>query len=234
MKLLAIVLGSLALSACGGGSDSGPVAPVALVASVDTFQLRTAYIDRYKQSISLVGNYSGTVSGVSITGTATAVAGAPTNTSFEGTAALQKVGTITGNLTGNGVTVPVSSTSVSYADATYYPLGSYSPGKYAVVTGAVNIPVSARIYDTGIAYTENRYSSSNKLSFLGTSQMTFALEADTSSTALLKLIHTERNTAGTMTNQSISTYRMTPAGGLTDISVSVIDPAANTNLLVTF
>ena len=216
------------IAACGGGGDSGPVA------SLDTFQFRTAYINRYIQPISLIGHLSGTVSGVSITGTATVVSGAPSNTIFEGMEALQKVATATVTMTVNGVTVPVSATTLAYADATYYPLGSSAPGEYGVVTGVVNIPVTARINDTGIAYTENRYSSSSKFFFLGTTEMTFALEADTGSTALLKLIRTKKNASGTMTAQTISTYRLTPTGVLTDISVSSIDPATNLNLLVTF
>lgn len=229
-NILAVTLITL-VTACGGGGGGDGGAPVA---STETFQLRAAYINRFTQPISTTGHYSGTLNGVQITGSATAVSGAPTSTTFEGVAALQKVGTVTGSISGNGVNVPVSATATTYTDLTYYPLGSYGNGEYTVVTGAVNIPVTAKVYDTGIAYIENRYTSSSKVSFLGTTETTFALFADTSSTVLLKLTETKKNSGGAVIDQSIGTFRMTPTGGLTYLNESYINASTNTSALVTY
>ena len=138
------------------------------------------------------------------------------------------------NLTANGVTVPITATSIAYTNTNYLPLGSSSSTEYAVVQGTPTIPTTAVINDTGTAYTANRYTSSAKTTLLGTDVVTYALVADTATTGLLKVTHTYKNTGGAMTMQDTLTLRITPTGSLTYVNETVLDLANNQNLTITY
>ena len=220
------LLSLLVFSACGGGGgSSGPVT------STETFQLRTAWVNYVTDSRSLPFTMTGTVSGASLTGSGTVTQGTLTSTTFESAAALQKTTTATGSLTVNGNTVPLSTSTTNYVDSNYSPLGSNGTD-YAVVSNSVTIPTTARVNDTGTWYSTVRYSSSAKTTRRGTATVSFVLEPDTASTALLKIIDIERNTTNTVTSTSTVTFRMTPAGGLTRISESAVE--GTTTLIATY
>jgi hypothetical protein len=214
------------LSACGGGGGSS-----APVTSTDTFQLRTAYVSYINGSGSWPFSISGTVSGVNVAGSGTETAGSVSSTSFEGQAAQAKTSTATGSFTVNGQNFPLAATSTAYVSSNYDPLG-FNGTKYEVVSSSVPIPATARVNDTGTWYSSVRYTSSSKTTRAGTATATFVLEPDTSSTALLKIIRIEKDTANTVTSTSTITFRMTPAGALTRISE--IDLQGTTTLTLTY
>lgn len=109
------------LSACGGGGGGGATS-TGPVASTETFQLRTAYVNYVTETRSLPFTVTGTSSGYSVTGSGTATQGSLTSTTFESQAALQKTTTVTGSITANGVTTPLSSSNTTYVDSNYNPL----------------------------------------------------------------------------------------------------------------
>jgi hypothetical protein len=202
------------LAACGGGGGGSGFTPVS---STETFQLRTAWINYLTDSRPLPFTVSGTSSGIRITGSGTLTQGSLSASGFEGVSAMQKTFAMTGSITGNGITVPLSSSITDYVDSNYYPLGS-SGDEYTVVNGTATIPQTAVVNDTGTLFTENRYQSSAKAVLLGTNTLSYAVQPDAASTALLKLIQVEKNTAGATTDTTTMTFRMTPAGGLTRLS----------------
>jgi len=229
-KLLVVAMSTAFLAACGGGGG-GSSAPIAPVTSTETFQVKTAYVSYFTDSRSLPFTMSGTTSGVSVNGSGTVTQSGVTSGTFEGVAALQKVMTITASLVGNGVTIPFGATSTSYVDSNYTPKG-ISGSEYSVVTSAVNIPVTAKVNDTGIWSTSNRYTTSAKTTLLGTTEASFVLQPDTASTALLKIIQTDKNTSGTPKMISTVSFRMTPAGALTRLSETGV--GGTTNLTITY
>jgi hypothetical protein len=227
LKLLFISALLLLISACGGGGggSSGPVA------SNETFQLKTAYVNFFNGSNSLPFTLSGTTSGYTVTGSGTLTESAPVNGTFESVSALQKNSAITYTFTANNVTSSTASSSSSYADSNYVPLGG-TGSEYSVITGNASIPLTARVGDSGTWSTQNRYTNSSKSTLVGTTTTTYVLEPDTASTALLKIIDTDKNTSGTTTGTTIETYRITPSGGITHISVSISE--SPTYLVFTF
>lgn len=218
------------LTACGGGGGGGATAP-AQVASTQTFQIKTAIVNNFNATSTKSFTVSGTLNGVSVTGTGTVTNGSISSTTFETISALQKVSTVSMSLTANGVTTPITTTSTSYVDTNYVPLGSLST-EYEVVTAPVTIPTTALVNDTGTAYTANRYTSISKATLLGTDTVTYVMLPDTASTALLKVIHTSKDTGGNITLQSSATSRITPAGTITPISETGISSAVN--LVITY
>jgi hypothetical protein len=222
------------LTACGGGGGGGTTAPAAAaVASTQTFQIQTAIVNLFTSTSTLPFSVSGTVNGATVTGTGTVTNGSVSGATFRAITGFQKSSTVSMNLTANGTTVPVTSTSISYVDTNYVPLGS-SGSEYEVVTGAVTIPTTALVNDTGTAYTANRYTSSSMNALLGTDTVTYVVLPDTATTAFLKVTHTLKNTGGTMTSQSTVTLKIAPAGAITRISETGIDVVNNTNLLITY
>ena len=131
---------------------------------------------------------------------------------FEGMPALQKTTTSTGSIVANGQTAPLNSLSITWVDSNYVPKGQSGDGEYLVVTGTPIFPTAARINDTGTFYKVNRYATSSKAVLLGTETVSYLLEADTVSTALLTIIFVEKNTSGITTSTNRQQFRITPAG----------------------
>lgn len=227
IRLWAAVSFLTVLAACGGGGggSSGPVT------STETFQLRTAYVSYINGSGSWPFTISGTVSGVNVTGSGTETAGSVSSATFEGQAAQAKTTTATGSFSVNGQNYPLASTSTAYVSSNYDPIG-FNGEEYEVVSSSVPIPATARVNDTGTWYSSTRYTTSNKTRREGTSTATFVLEPDTSSTALLKIIRIEKDTGGTVTSTTTSTFRITPAGGLSRINETIL--IGSTSLTLTY
>ncbi len=208
-------------SGCGGGGGGSTT-----VVSTDTFQLRTAYVNHLTATRSVPFTASGTIDGINVSGNGTVTEGALTSTTFELQGALQKVTAVTGTLNANGRTIPLSSSSTEFVDTNYNPLGSIGE-EYEVVSSSVTIPATARVNSTGVWYTATTYTTSAKLTPTGTSSVSFALEPDTASTALLKIISVDKNTLGSTTFTNTVTFRMTPSGTLTRISETGVWPSGS-------
>jgi hypothetical protein len=136
---------------------------------------------------------------------------------------------MTGAFTGNGQTVSLANSVVSYVDSNYNPLG-FVGDEYEVVSSYTPIPATARVNDTGVWYSSIRYTTASKTFRNGTATSTFVLEPDTGTTALLKIIEIQRNGSGATTSTSTTTFRMTPAGALTRLSESVVEGSTSLNI----
>lgn len=229
--LLTATLTATFLAACGGGGgDAGVPAPTPVV-STDTFQLKTAYINHFNDTSSHPFTVSGTVSGFVVTGTGTVTQSAVTNGLFEGATALQKTSTVTGSFVANGVPFSLAATETAYVDSNYVAKG-WTGDEYVVVTSAATVPDTAKVNDTGLWHTSNRYADSTKTTLLGTSVVSFALAPDTATTALLKITQVDKDTLGSTVMTATANFRMTPAGGLTRLSETGVD--GTTTLTLTY
>jgi len=232
IKTLTAVSALALMTACGGGGGGGGGGAAAPVASTDTFPLMTVYTNSLTTSSSNNFTISGTVSGVAVTGSGTVTFGNLSAGTFEGVAAQQRTTTATGSIVVNGTTVPLNSSSIDWVDSNYVPKGESGGTDYIVVTGTPTIPTAARVNDTGTLYTANRYSNSTKSVLRGTETVTYVLEADTATTALLKLIITEKDNSNTTTSTSSTQFRITPAGAFTRVKETLVE--GTTNLTITY
>lgn len=218
------LLGSLlivagVLSACGGGGG-GAAAPVA---STSAFPLNTIWTNVYTTAASNNYTISGTVNGVSVTGSGTATFGNVSAGTFESIAGFQRTTTATGNVVANGTTTPLNSSSIDWTDTNYAPTGESGGTDYVVVTGTPTIPANVHVNDTGSLYTANRYSDNSKTGFRGTKTVTYVVEADTATTALITLISVEKNSFGSTTATNSSQVRVTPAGAFTRVKETLVE-----------
>lgn len=96
-------------------------------------------------------------------------------------------------------------------------LGSDTDGFYAVVTGAVTIPASAKVGDGGTWYSSNIYDPSSKNVQIGTRTTTYVLEADTATTAIARMIEIDRDLSNNVSGTTTSAFRITTAGAITPL-----------------
>jgi hypothetical protein len=225
---VAVVLVVASLIGCGGGGGGSPAAPVA---STDNFPL-TTILTNSLQSSSNTFTISGTSSGAAVSGSGTVTRGSLSAGTFEGSAAQQRTTTVTGSFTVNGSTYSLNSSQISWVDSNNSPVGESGGTDYVVVTGTPTIPATIRVNDTGTLYTANRYSNNTKSVLRGTLTLTYVVEADTASTALLTLIRAEKDTSGTTTSTSSAQARITPAGGLSRVKETSLEGA--TSLVITY
>ena len=231
-KFLGVFAVAVVLSGCGGGgSDSQPQTPSAL-----SFPLQDAYKALVAKGDVRTFSVSGSCGGSGNRTTAAAKGGA----TFEGATALSAVTTTTMALSG---CTPASSaqTTTSYFDQSYTPLGEVVVGgSYGVYLTPPVIPVAVSVGSAGVIGTLTKYTSSTKTKpTCGTVNLSYAVEADASNTAIVNLIQKDFELPNTgqpifttpsttcaslgpvLTQTAQSRYRITASGSLTPMSTDI-------------
>jgi hypothetical protein len=218
MKFLKIFLASsalLALAACGGGG-SGASGSTETTTSTTTFPLRSGYQALLSQSE--VNNYS--ISGT-CTGSATQTRSAVKADTFEGIQGVSNTTTLTGIYT-NCTPGSFASTSTSYYDTNYKPIGAVNPGTdYAVYVTSGDLPTTVKVGDTAQFAAIDVYASSTKQTKTGTRTQSYAVEADSNNTAIINLISKGYNASNQLLYTQQSRYRINASGQLTSISLDI-------------
>lgn len=225
---LLCTLVSALLAGCGGGGG-GSSAPAGPVTSTLSFPFQSAY------SALVAGGYtkSYTVSGT-CSGTANETAGAASSgATFEGVnGRLSVTGTLTISLT-NCTPASIASTSTTYYDSNYIPLGTNTVGgNYSVFLTPPSLPTSVLVGSTGVVGTITRYTNSTKSTAAGRGDYSYVVEADTASTAIINLIDKEYNASSTLTGTQQSRYRIAATGALVPVSIDVQYANGSTTHLV--
>ena len=234
IKSLIAIVGLSLLSACGGGGDGGGGGTPAPVASTSVFNLQAAYKSDNATSSSNRLTITGMQGTSPVSGNATAETGAVTSGTFEGQPALQQRTIIFGSITFNNQTVPISWSKISWMDTNYMPRGQSQSGKeYTVVDGTATLPTAAKVNDTGAFFTAKSYTTSDKTTLLATKTVTYLMEADTATTALVTLITVVKNNAGNTIGTTTNQYRVTTANVFTRIKETAVDNTNGSSLTYT-
>ena len=230
-QFLVTTLMLVALSGCGGGGggSSGPVT------STQSFPLQSANKSTEANGWSKSFTVSGTCSG---TGN---YAKAPANTpaTFEGIAGFSAAVTITMSFT-NCTPASIAQSETAYYDSNYVPLGyntgtSSADANYGVFLTPPSIPVSVTVGGTGIIGTETLYTDSTKTTPYGTSNISYVVEADTSTTAIVNLINNTYNTSNTLLATEQDRYRIASTGALIPVSADIqYANGSTTHLILTY
>jgi hypothetical protein len=196
------------LTGCGGGGSSGPVS------STDSFPAYTALtsLDKngYSYSFTIMGDCAGS-------GSITASA-ANTSVTFEGVNSFSATETLTMNIP-NCNPPFIAQTLTNYYDTNYVPLGFNSPGvNYGVVQGALNIPSSVHVGDTGIIGTMNLWTDSTKTVQNGHEDISYVVKADTANTAIIDEIIKDYDVSNNVEVIEHHNWRIDTFGNLTPVS----------------
>lgn len=235
-------LGAALLFGCGGGSSGGtsgtasPSPPSASTAPSPTpplttsFPLATALATLSANGLSASLNASGTVKGVSVSGTGSFSESAAIAAMFAGQAALQQIVALNATLTANIIPVSYSYSTVAdmYSDSSYRTLGMTDTSEYDVAAAPFSYPTTVTIGETGSLGTMNRYSDSTKTTVLGTIASTYRVEADTTpNTAIFDEVDQSLDLNHNVTTTVEIKYRITSTGGISLAGVSVVNSNAN-------
>jgi len=217
------------LSGCGGGGGGG--APSGPVTSTLSFPFSSAENTLIQNGWTKTFSVAGTCSG---TGSLTATP-ATTPATFEGAAALSNAETITISFT-NCTPASAASTAASYYNSNYVPLGLSIVGSvYGVYLTPPTIPTSVTVGGTGVIGTVTLYTDSTKATPSGREDISYVIQADTSTTAIVDKIIKTYNAAGTLTQTAQGYSRIAMTGAETPLSMDT--QAANgssTHLVWTF
>jgi len=220
-----IVLFSITACGGGGGGSSGPVA------STSAFPLRQANINSF---VAGTTNFtlSGTYSNAQASGSGTETDSALTSGTFEGISGFQQTTNTSLTIIAGGVSTPSTSVSTSWFDTNYNPIG-VTGDEYVVIDQPVGqLPVAAHVNDTGTWLTAKRYSDSTKATLNGTTTITYKLNADTATTALLSLIRVDKDNSGALISTETQVYRITPTGSQTLLTDTLVE--TGTSLVFTY
>lgn len=229
IKMIAALCMAAGLVACGGGGGGEGAGEPQSTSSL-TFNLESAYKTLVASGQSV--NFKITASN-SCTGSAT-ITSSPANTSttFEGTAAVSSTTVYNFSYT-NCTPATISETTVSYYDTNYLPLGTAAQGgNYLVVNGSINIPTSIKVGDAGVLGSMTRYTDSTKSTINGSTQLSYVVESDTSTSALVTIATKGYNASNVLESTQLTKYKIDSASKLTAQSIT-IQYANGTNVVLT-
>ena len=161
---------------------------------------------------------------------------ASSGATFLGTSALSSVGVSSTTWT-NCTPASSSSTGTSYYDSNYNDIGSISQsGRYGVWQ-SMSLPSTVRVGDVGIVGTQNYYTDATRTVADGRRDMSYVVEADTSTTAVINMISKYYNPLvagvsakdGKLSLMTQYKYRLTTNGRMTLIAVDLQYYIAGTN-----
>lgn len=219
------------LAACGGGGGDTVAAATGPITSTASFPMQSSYralvASGYTKSFTISGSCAGSGNKSS--------SPAATPATFEGVAGLSATATFTINFT-NCTPASTAVTSTAYFDTNYDPRGINSVGvNYGVYLQPLTIPTSVTVGGTGILGTQTLYTNSTKATPNGRIDLSYVVEADAASSAIVNLIAKIYNAAGILTATEQDRYRITATGALTPTSIDIqYANGSTTHLLLTF
>lgn len=185
------------LAACGGGGGGGGTAPT------QEFALRAAYQARMAGPTYV--EFTVSVGGV-CNGWATEAVSAPVAATFEGAPALAKSTTSTMTLTDCGGSA--TATGSTYYDSAYSILGGTADGEYSLFTSPMVVPEKVRPGDAGPLGTATTWASSAKGTPLGSVVYSYAVDAETASSAIVRMVGLAYDPSNTLLWTETQSYRI--------------------------
>ena len=224
MKLHRLIIGlcfAALLSACGGGDSTPATGPVV---STLSFPLKSAYSTLVEKGYTKKYVVSGSCEGFASEITAPATGGQ----TFNGvTGQLSTALTLSINLT---TCASITATVNTYYDTDFTPLGFSSVGVYSVYLPPPSIPASIMVGDTGTIGTAKNFTDSSKITLAGKTVVSYVVEPDTASTAIVNLIFQTIDNSENLTSTEQDRYRISSTGALTPVSKDTL--TATTHLLL--
>ena len=129
----------------------------------------------------------------------------------------------------------VTESYTNYYDTNYVSVGGVSgSGDYGVYLTPPIIPTSVAVGDSGTIGTETYYTDSSNSMVSGTVVETYAVEADTSNTAIINVISKSYDAAGALNQTAQTRYRISAEGALTVISTDIQAAGSDVHLILTY
>jgi hypothetical protein len=216
-------LAVIALASCGGGGGGGGAGPVT---STLSFPLQSGMKASVQQGGSIDFSVSGTCSGTGNMNSST-----PIPATFQTVTGFSVLSAFSMNLP-NCSPSYLYGTSTDYYDSNYNQLGTIdSSGGYGVYATSPAIPASVKVGNTGTIGTIN-YSDSTQTFPTGHEDISYLIEPDTASTAIVDVIDKSYDLSGTLTSTGQNRSRIKSDGTLTPVSTDIQYANGSTTHLV--
>lgn len=206
-KIAIMILVPLFTIACGGGSSSSSTTGVG-AASTMTFPAASAIANISANGLSSYYTMTGSLDGVPETGSGTFTVSPAVSANFEGQLVLEQTETLSGIISGNASTLNYDKSRKIYSTTNYNPLGEETDSEYWVIQAHPSLPSLVKVGDTAVIGTYTRYTDSTKTNQLGSAKFSYAVERDTSSTAILNFITNTYSTSGLLQTSTQLRYRI--------------------------
>lgn len=212
LKNVAGIAAAIALVAgCGGGGGSSP-APQNAATTTVTVPFRTAVANLETNGLNQSFTISGTVDPstasnplptVQVTGSGTYNLSTPVAATLSGVALLKATETITGTVSANGQSVPLTSAVTLYYNPSNYTEYAETSGTSTQLINAYTLPATIQAGSTGT---------------FGTG--TFSVAADSANSLLVTEVTTAASSDGS-TSQTQAVFRITTTGAISVVSLTV-------------
>lgn len=214
--LLIAVFGVLTACGGGGGGSDSPSSSSTTVASTLAFPLLSAYTNTLTSGFTKNLLVSGTCNGTAVLTQSPSVAA-----SFQGTTGFSIVQTTNITLT-NCTPSTLNSVSTEYFDSNYQGLGfENASGLFGVYVNAQSMPVFVHVGDTGVLSVRTLYTDNTMATMSGHTDNSYAIEADTVSSAIVNFITRRYDIGNSLQSTSQERYRISASGALTLVSADV-------------
>ncbi|HAL36986.1 MAG TPA: hypothetical protein DCP03_02240 [Polaromonas sp.] len=125
----------------------------------------------------------------------------------------------------------ITATINTYYDTDYTPLGFSSSGVYSVYLPPPSIPTSIMVGDTGTIGTATNFTGSSSTGTReGQTVVSYVVEPDTASTAIVNLIFKTFDTSGNLKSTEQDRYKISSTGALAPVSKDTL--TATTHLIL--
>ena len=216
ISFLALAALSPFLAGCGGGGGSA----AAVAVSTSNFALDAAYVDNMTIARNIPWTVRGTFQGVPVTGSGTLVESAATASTFNGKSAQARNSNFNGTISAQGQSAPISVVETTFLDASRLVVGSGGTAgtAYNFIIQSAPLPNAAKVGSSGAFVSYDIFRDALKSVKVSSSVVTWSLEADTASTALLTFFTKATATTGAVTTTA-EVLRITPSGVTTRVRV---------------
>ena len=218
------------LVGCGGGGDAAvPAVTIFPVQDALTY----AYTNGLQSTLNVTGSASDGISTYPVTGALTFTLGAATNTTFNGTAALQTTVTVSGTLIIEGQSAPLDSFSTSYLNLSYQPLAYSTTGSYCEAASPIVYPETASVGQSGNLGVFTCYTDSTKAILTGSETETYlATAGSTYNTLDMRITTNMFDPLNNLIGTGSVTYTITSGGvpSLTQFVMSTTDAGITINI----
>jgi hypothetical protein len=223
LQFAIVLFSAIALFACGGGGgSSGPVA------TTQTFNAAQANANDIASASLYNLGAIGTISGITVTGTATFSSAAAVGATFEGQPALMQAETITGTFAANGTSIPYNYSSQTYYSTNYEFLGSIGANglDYCVARNNEIIPASVKVGDNGTLGTRDCYADTTKTVATGYDVDSYVVEPDSATSIIFNVITNSFSPANINESTTQKRFRINQNGVSSLVSVTITDSVA--------
>lgn len=234
IRALAALLAAASIAGCsGGGGGSLTSTSPAVVASSATFPIDTAYANLVKNGFQATLALSGNAGAVPVSGSGSYSWAQASSSTFENQSVYDTLESLSFTLTAAGNSQSSSDTQHQYFDSRYAFAGELdSDGTYYVPASMSAWPSAAKVGDSGSRGSITLYSDSSKTTVTGYEQLSYRIEADTATTAILTVVTVDTDTNNAPQGSEEDRYRVTPAGDISYVSSTFVSSSSGISITV--